>query len=364
MMTADSYGVRRPSALQKRSKQRLAECCCCMSIFALIFCHHSTINSFQFTTKLSHRWNRNTLPVTVLLSDYINGRKGGGKPYDRRRSSLGGGEMKSKRQERVAQIVKTELSQIIHSGLIKGVNAEYLDDELRTRISVVNTDVSPDLRQARISISIRPTPRSQQQISNDDFYNNEDDEGGEENFLDDEDEEDDYLEEDIDEDGGDDFIGEEEIIAEQEDEGDDEEDDNDDYEEDANTNLSDGLNNLQNEIQQQRRTSPAVDRRRAFAWLVRNTKPIRYTLAQRMSHMKSCPDLTFVQVDVSAAVDVMYLIDKLSSTDGKFKRDNLDLFSEEDVARGIVGGLDFDAVDEDEDDMDWDEDDVDFLKTK
>ncbi len=362
MMTAASYRVREPSALQIQSRQLLAVYCCCVSMFVLIFGHHSTINSFQFTTKFTHRLNGDTLPETVLLSDYTDGRKGGGKPYDRRRSNLGGGEMKSKRQERVAQIVKTELSQIIHSGLIKGVNAEYLDDELRTRISVVNTDVSPDLRQARISISIRPTPRSQQQISNDDLFDNEEDEQG--NFMDDDDDDDDYLEEDIDEDENDDFIGEEEIIAEQEDEEDGDEDDNDDVEEDANSNLSDGLNSLQNAIQQQRRTSPAVDRRRAFAWLVRNTKPIRYTLAQRMSHMKSCPDLTFVQVDVSAAVDVMYLIDKLSSTDGKYKRDNLDLFSEDDVARGIVGGLDFDAVDEDEDDMDWDEDDVDFLKTK
>ena len=79
--------------------------------------------------------------------------------------------------------------------------------------------------------------------------------------------------------------------------------------------------------------------------------------------MKSCPDLTFVQVDVSAAVDVMYLIDKLSSTDGKYKRESLDLFNEDDVARGIVGGLDFDAVDDDDDDEDWDEDD-DSMKTK
>ena len=91
-----------------------------------------------------------------------------------------------------------------------------------------------------------------------------------------------------------------------------------------------------------------------------------------MSHMKSCPELTFVQVDVSAAVDVMYLIDKLSSSDGKYKRDNLDLFNEDDVARGIVGGLDFDAVDDDDDyyddddeeEEDWDTNDVKNKKTK
>jgi hypothetical protein len=118
------------------------------------------------------------------------------------------------------------------------------------------------------------------------------------------------------------------------------------------------------------RTSPSVDRRRAFAWLVRNTKCIRYTLAQRMSHMKSsCPDLTFVQVDVSAAVDVMYLIDQLSSSknaDGTtlYKRENLDLFNADDVARGIVGGLDFDAVDDDDDDWEEDENAIDFLNAR
>jgi hypothetical protein len=74
-----------------------------------------------------------------------------------------------------------------------------------------------------------------------------------------------------------------------------------------------------------------------------------------------------VQVDVSAAVDVMYLIDKLSATDGKYKRDNMDLFNDDDVARGIVGGLDFDAIDddddEDSDDEDWDEVDDILVKT-
>jgi hypothetical protein len=88
--------------------------------------------------------------------------------------------------------------------------------------------------------------------------------------------------------------------------------------------------------------------------------------------MKTCPDLTFVQVDVTAAVDVMYLINKLSTTttpDGSgtiapYKREDLDLFDPDDVARGMIGGLDFD--DEDDDDDEWDENDVDgidFFKT-
>jgi ribosome-binding factor A len=172
------------------------------------------------------------------------------------RSSPNYGKDRSKRQERVGHLVRSELSGIIHGGIIKG-DAEYLDDDLRKRISVVSTDISPDLRQARISVSVRAGKK--------------------------------------------------------------------------------GID-----------SNPAVDKRRAYAWLVRNTKPIRHTLAQRMSHMKSCPDLSFVQVDVAAAVDVMYLIDKVTSG---YKRDNNDLFED-----GVVNGIDFNAeFDED----DWEEDDDD-----
>ena len=55
-----------------------------------------------------------------------------------------------------------------------------------------------------------------------------------------------------------------------------------------------------------------VDRRRSYAWLVRNTKQIRHAMSQRLSHMKTVPNLTFVLADVGAAVDVMNLIDKVS----------------------------------------------------
>jgi ribosome-binding factor A len=176
------------------------------------------------------------------------------------RSSPNYGKDRSKRQERVGHLVRTELSGIIHKGVIKG-DAESLDDELRKRISVVSTDISPDLRQARISVSVRAPPKGSESNS-------------------------------------------------------------------------------------------AVDKRRAYAWLVRNTKPIRHTLAQRMSHMKSCPNLSFVQVDVAAAVDVMYLIDKVTSG---YKRDNNELFGEEEMP-GVVNGIDFnEAFDDDE----WEDDDDD-----
>ena len=175
--------------------------------------------------------------------------------------------MKSKRQERVQQLVKTELASILHTGNIKG-DYDYLDGELRKRISIVSVDVSPDLRQARISISVRNSG------------NPED--------------------------------------------------------------------------------NPVVDQRRAYSWLVSNTKPIRHTLAQRMSHMKSSPTLTFVQVDVGAAVDVMYLIDKV--TKGSFERDSIGEFggNDDSLPRGYVSGMDFDEEFED-DDEDWEEDDEDFF---
>jgi hypothetical protein len=60
-------------------------------------------------------------------------------------------------------------------------------------------------------------------------------------------------------------------------------------------------------------------------------------------------------VDVAAAVDVMYLIDKVSQG---YKRDKVDLFNGENVPTGVMDGIDFD---EEFDEEDWDEDDEDFL---
>ena len=178
------------------------------------------------------------------------------------RSTPRGGKERSKRQERVGHLVRTELSTIIHRGVIKG-DSDYLDDELRRRISIVNADVSPDLRQARIVVSIRK--------------------------------------------GGD------------------------------------------NEIREG--TNAAIDRRRAYSWLVANTKYIRHSLAQNLSHMKTIPNLSFVQADVSAAVDVMYLIDKVTAG---YKRESIGAFGGNDdtMPRGVVAGIDFDDVD----DAEWDAD--------
>jgi hypothetical protein len=87
------------------------------------------------------------------------------------------------------------------------------------------------------------------------------------------------------------------------------------------------------------RKMDAIAKRRAYAWLVRSTKAIRHSLAQRMKHMKASPDLTFVQVDVGAAVDVMQLIEKVSTG---YKRDDV-----------LEMEMEFEDDDDWEDEEDW-----------
>jgi len=163
---------------------------------------------------------------------------------------------RSKRQERVGHLVRSEISTILHEGHVVK-KADYLEDSIRRSINVVNADVSPDLRQARITVSI-----------------------------------------------------------------------------------------ISKEV---------VDKRRAYSWLVKSTPNIRHALAQRLSHMKSVPNLSFVQADVGAAVDVMNLIDKIQSD--SYKRKSVGMFGGDDdsLPRGMHMGLDFD----DDDDDGWIDDDED-----
>ena len=176
--------------------------------------------------------------------------------------------------------MRTELAQILHTGLIKG-DATYLEQELRQRISVVSVDVSPDLKQARVSVSIRSGLQKRKKEEED---------------------------------------GQDETIY---------------YEDD-----------------------PAVEKRRAFSWLVDNTKPIRHTLAQKMSHMKTSPNLTFNQVDIEAATDVMYLIDQISKG---YEKESIDEYE-------FLGEFDDEDDNDDDDDVDfdddWDEMDEDFFDTE
>ena len=191
----------------------------------------------------------------------------------------------------MGELVRTELARILHAGLIKG-DATYLEEGLRQRISIVGVDVSPDLRQARVSVSIRSAIQTQNRNNNNNNSNNE--AGGE---------------------------------------GTEEETETMYYEDD-----------------------PVVDKRRAFSWLVDNTKPLRHTLAQRMSHMKTSPNLSFAQVDVAAATDVMYLIDKVSKG---YERESIGEYE-------FLGEFDEEEDDDDDFDVDddWEEVDEDFFDTE
>ena len=166
------------------------------------------------------------------------------------------GNERSKRQERVGHLVRTELAQIIHRGYpVK--YADPLDDDLLKRINIVNADVSPDLRNARITISVTGTG-----------------------------------------------------------------------------------------------SQDTVDKRRAYSWLVQNSKMIKHAMAQRLSHMKSVPDLTFVQVDVGAAVDVMHLIEKVNTG---YKRESVGAFGENDDNLPMGYTLDDEDDWDDEDDDGWED---------
>jgi len=159
---------------------------------------------------------------------------------------------RSKRQERVGHLVRSEIASIINLGNPLSISDENIEDELRRRISIVNADVSPDLRQARITVSI---------------------------------------------------IGQSSASPED-----------------------------------------MMDKRRAYSWLVSNAYSIRHELAKRLSHLKVLPNLTFVEVDVASAVDVMQLIDKVSQG---YKRESL----EDD---------DFDYDEDDDDDFEFMDDEMDF----
>jgi Ribosome-binding factor A len=226
---------------------------CFLALFA------SALSSITFAYTISQHENRN------LFSSKTRGFKPLEMAYGRSSPISGGGD-RSKRQERVGHVVRTELASIIQLGhQIKNTQG-YLDDELRRRINVVSADVSPDLRQARITVSIiKPTKRS--------------------------------------------FREEYQVMDQLVDEEDD-------------------LIEMKQVFPSSSSGDVIMDRRRAYSWLVKNTKQIRHALCQRLSHMKMVPNISFVQADVGAAVDVMNLIEKVSK--GQYKRENLGVFGADD----------------------------------
>ncbi len=222
---------------------------------------------------------------------------------------------RSKRQERVGHVVRTEVASIIQLGYPIKNQMNEIDDDLRRRINVVNADVSPDLRQARITVSVM---KSNKNLSEDDFFEEE-----EEEYLDDEEDDEEY-------------------------EAEEEYDDDDDEEEEISLKQVFPQSQFGN-------GNAVVDRRRSYAWLVRNTKQIRHALSQRLKHMKSVPNLTFVLADVGAAVDVMNLIDKVSK--GQYKRDDIGMFGGDND--NLPAGMYLESEYDDEDDYEWIDDDED-----
>lgn len=204
------------------------------------------------------------------------------------KSSYGKNNDRSKRQERVGQLIRSEIATVIQNGYVKNTSGD-LDDDLRRRINVVNADVSPDLRQARITVSIIKS--HVRNVSNTD-------------------------------------------------------DENDMEDEDMEYAVS------------SRSGDAVVDRRRAYSWLVKNSKQIRHSIAQRLSHMKTVPLISFVQVDVGAAVDVMNLIDKVSNAG--YKRDYIGVYGQnnDELPKGMY--LESEMEDEDwDDEEDWEDNDDD-----
>lgn len=219
---------------------------CCLAEMVASF---ATSNSITFripqsakTLQQSEQHNSQRTSTTTALQ-MAHGKYGNGRSSSRYATGD-----RTKRQERVGHVVRTELASILHKGFIRFDN-DPIEDELRRRINIVHCDVSPDLRQARVTVSVM---------------------SGKDRKMD------------------------------------------------------------------------AIAKRRAYAWLVRSTKAIRHSLAQKMKHMKGSPDLTFVQVDVGAAVDVMQLIEKVSTG---YKRDDV---------------LEMEFEDDDEDGWEDEEDWIDF----
>lgn len=121
----------------------------------------------------------------------------------------------SKRQARVSQLMTGEIAKILRHG--HGIKTnDRIDDDVRCKIAVVDVDMSPDLRAAKVYISVY---------------------------------------------------------------------------------------------------GDVMEKREAYSWCVKNTKAIRKALATELRDMKRVPELFFRESDISAAVDLMALIDKVTDED-------------------------------------------------
>jgi hypothetical protein len=283
--------------------------------FALLVINSSSSHQRTKRKQQTTAGRSSSTSSSVLFMGYDNQRRSSA-PGTKRSNNLD----RTKRQERVGHVVRTELATLLHRGVgittpssssstttsgrdYDGDNSSNggINEELRRRINIVHANVSPDLRQARVTISVLSTATATATA--------------------------------------------------------------------VTHEPSSSAAGVTSTLEQQRirKANDAISRRRAYAWLVTNTKSIRHALSKRMSHMKGgAPELTFVQVDVGGAVDVMNLIDKVSNRN--YKREMDDGMSFDDMLRmGYDGDYDDEDDedgwvddDDDEEDDDEEEDDEDY----
>ena len=98
------------------------------------------------------------------------------------------------------------------------------------------------------------------------------------------------------------------------------------------------------------------DKRQAFSWLTSNSPCIRHALAQKLSYMRTVPNLAFELADVGAVVDVMNLIDRISQGDDK-REDIWTGPTGEEMEEGEEGEEWMEGYDEDDEDDSEGEDD-------
>jgi ribosome-binding factor A len=74
----------------------------------------------------------------------------------------------------------------------------------------------------------------------------------------------------------------------------------------------------------------AVEKRQIFVWLCENVGQVRYSLAQRLKHMRRVPEIFFKLSDNQQAADLVSLIDSLAPEGGYTAKDEEFEFEEED----------------------------------
>jgi ribosome-binding factor A len=91
-----------------------------------------------------------TSTTFLEMSGVSYGKRSSSKKYSVRDRTQG--HVRSKRQERVGSLIRVELANILQRGQVK--RTDPIEATLLQKINVVNADVSPDLAQARITVSI------------------------------------------------------------------------------------------------------------------------------------------------------------------------------------------------------------------